>query len=50
MKVRIYKAPDGKGKLVKAQNGMAFNIDKEIKKKIAEELNKKPVTEPEETK
>ena len=36
MKVRIYKAPDGKGKLVKAQNGMAFNIDKEIKKKIAE--------------
>jgi hypothetical protein len=36
MKVRIYKAPDGKGKLVKAKDGMAVNTDKEIKKKIAE--------------
>jgi hypothetical protein len=36
MKVRIYKAPDGKGKLIKAKNGMAVNVDKEIKKKIAE--------------
>lgn len=36
MKVRIYKAPDGKGKLVKAKDGMAVNTDKEIKRKIAE--------------
>jgi hypothetical protein len=36
MKVRLYKAPDGKGKLVKAKDGMAVNIDKEINKKIAE--------------
>lgn len=36
MKVRIYKAPDGKGKLVKAKGGMAVNTDKEIKRKIAE--------------
>jgi hypothetical protein len=36
MKVRLYKAPDGKGKLVKAKAGMAVNIDKEINKKIAE--------------
>lgn len=36
MKVRIYKASDGKGKLVKAKDGMAVNTDKEIKRKIAE--------------
>jgi hypothetical protein len=36
MKVRLYKAPDGKGKLVKAKDGMAVNIDKEVKKKISE--------------
>jgi hypothetical protein len=36
MKVRIYKAPDGKGKLVKAKKGMSVSIDKEIEKKIAE--------------
>ena len=36
MKVRIYKTPDSKGKLVKAKKGMSVNINEEIKRKIAE--------------